>query len=41
VPVHARRNLVEEPGQAIIRRVALGEVQVVDRQPGRLVSSRN
>src|SRR6185437_6473511 len=37
MPVDTRRQLIEEPRQAVVRRVTFGEVEVADRQPRRLV----
>src|SRR5215469_3402963 len=37
VPVDTLCELIEEPWQAVVGRVALGEVKVADRQPCRLV----
>src|ERR1700761_6697595 len=37
VAINPRRELIEEPGQTVVRRIALGEVEVADRESRRLV----
>src|ERR1700733_7323607 len=40
VPIHTWSKLVEEPRQTIVRRVAFGKVEVLDRQPCRPVHAK-